>query len=118
MMLTKEGYDDMFAGRWVVRAPPRKNADDDADDDIDCWWCGVKKDMMICLPADEEYEDHGDDDADDDADSWWSRVTKDCRPMSNTGTTAKKCYDDADDDADSWWCWLKKDMMICLLAHE
>ena len=72
--------------------------------------------MMICLPADEEYEDHGDDDADDDADTWWSRVTKDCRPMSNTGTTAKRCYDDADDDADSWWCWVRNDVMICLPA--
>ena len=73
MMLTKDGYDDMFAGPWSMR----DHGDDDADDDADSWWCWVKKDMMICLPAHESYEDHGDDDADDDADSWWCWLKKD-----------------------------------------
>ena len=35
MMLTKEGYDDMFAGPWVMR----DHGDDDADDDADSSWC-------------------------------------------------------------------------------
>ena len=34
--------------------------------------------MIICLPADKEYEDHGDNDANDDI----------CRPMRGTTTTA------------------------------
>ena len=57
--------------------------------------------MIIWLPADKEYEDHGDDDANDDTDSWWSGIKE--------GLPADAWYDDhrddnADDDADSWWC--------------